>query len=77
VRWYIEAAFGIGRFHDDFTRSQDLTRIVPGVSLATGIEVRISEHVRPFVGLGGVTYVSTELTDGQWVEGALGLRVPL
>jgi hypothetical protein len=76
VDWYGAVGLGVGVFHDDYIRVyEDVTRYVPGISVATGAEWQATHHVRPFVGLGARAYFTDAVTDSQWLELSGGVRV--
>lgn len=78
VDWYFGFGLGAGVFHDDYLRVyDDVTRMVPGISLETGVEVRATQCIRPFVGLAARAYFSDDLTDSQWLELTAGVRLVL
>lgn len=76
VDWYFGVGLGFGVFHDDYLRVyDDVTRLAPGISLETGIEVRATQRIRPFLGVAALAYFSDDLTDSQWLELTTGVRL--
>jgi hypothetical protein len=75
VDWYFGFGLGVGAFHDDYLRVyEDVTRLVPGTSLESGIEVRATQGIRPFLGGAFRAFFSGDLTDSQWLELTTGVR---
>lgn len=76
VDWTLSFGLGVGLFHDDYQRVyDDVTRLAPGFTLRTGAEVRITNMIHPFVEYGASLYFANNITDTQWMEITLGLRL--
>ena len=75
VDWTFDVGVGLGYFHDDYQRVyDDVSRLAPGLALGTGIEIRATSWMRPFLGFRTVAYFTENITDSQWLELTVGLR---
>lgn len=76
VDWSFAFGLGVAWFHDDYLAVYpDVSRVAPGFTLGTAIEVRATELLRPFVGLRVVSYFAEDVADDKWLELSVGARL--
>lgn len=76
-RWYLVGGVALGWFRDDYVpRStfSDQSVLAPGVLVATGLELRATQHVWAFLEPRATSYWTKRIADDEWLELAVGLR---
>ncbi|MGH1348158.1 MAG: hypothetical protein ACRBN8_41770 [Nannocystales bacterium] len=76
VDWSFDVGIGLAVFHDDYLQVyDDVSRLAPGFSLGTSLEIRASRVLRPYVGVQTHSYFTPDIADDKWVEITAGLRL--
>ncbi|MBN2525801.1 MAG: hypothetical protein JXR76_05355 [Deltaproteobacteria bacterium] len=76
VDWTMELAPGFGFFHDDYLKVyNDVSRLAPGFTLSTGVEVSVTRRIHPWAALGASLYFPDDISDSQWMELLVGIRL--
>ena len=75
VDWSFDLGIGVASFRDDYLQVyDDVSRVAPGFSLGSTVEVRASRLLRPFVGVQTHAYFGKDIADDKWLELTTGLR---
>lgn len=75
VGWTFDLGVGAGLFRDDYSRVYpDVSRVAPGFSLGTQLEVRATSLLRPYLGARALSYFAPDIVDDKWLELTVGLR---
>jgi hypothetical protein len=80
ARFLIGVNVGVALFRDDFVSQsyfQDELALAPGLGLTTSLEIDATETVSVVVDIRGLWFFARDVTDHEWLELGVGVRLRL